>query len=432
MTHSLILHYGLYSQMDVYKPTKARPEDMTTFHVDDYVSFLRNVTPDNQQKYKEQLQLYNIDDDCPIFDNLWEYNQIYTGASIGGAVKLNHGTADIAINWSGGLHHGKKGEASGFCYTNDIVLAILELLKYHQRVLYIDIDIHHGDGVEEAFLTTNRVLTLSFHKFGNGFFPGTGDIDNIGYGAGKYCSLNCPLNDGITDDAYASLFKPVVGQVMQRYRPEAIVLQCGTDSLSGDRLGAFNLSSRGHAACVEYMKSFNIPLLLLGGGGYRIANVARCWAYETGVALGADMSDNLPPNEYMEAYSSCNYKLLVAPEAGKDNRNNVRYLDQLRTKLLELISHMPAAPGVGFHERAPDGMDLDAMQRVVDVDRDAMDVVNGDGGGMDMDGRRMETPFKQQQYEQKSEERDAPPRSTPRHRMKLWGGSQDLGKDGDE
>jgi acetoin utilization deacetylase AcuC-like enzyme len=90
-------------------------------------------------------------------------------------MRLNHGLCDIAINWAGGLHHAKKAEASGFCYVNDIVLAILELLKYHARVLYIDIDIHHGDGVEEAFYTTDRVMTVSFHKFGD-FFPGTGDL----------------------------------------------------------------------------------------------------------------------------------------------------------------------------------------------------------------------------------------------------------------
>jgi len=90
-------------------------------------------------------------------------------------VKLNKEAADIAVNWAGGLHHAKKSEASGFCYVNDIVLAILELLKYHQRVLYIDIDIHHGDGVEEAFYTTDRVMTVSFHKYGE-YFPGTGDL----------------------------------------------------------------------------------------------------------------------------------------------------------------------------------------------------------------------------------------------------------------
>lgn len=81
--------------------------------------------------------------------------------------------SEICINWGGGLHHAKKSEASGFCYVNDIVLGILELLKYHQRVLYIDIDVHHGDGVEEAFYTTDRVMTVSFHKYGE-YFPGTG------------------------------------------------------------------------------------------------------------------------------------------------------------------------------------------------------------------------------------------------------------------
>lgn len=116
-----------------------------------------------------------MDVDCPVFDGLFKYCQIYTGGSVGGAYKLNRQTADICINWAGGLHHAKKSEASGFCYINDIVLCILELLKYHPRVVYIDIDIHHGDGVEEAFYTTNRVMTVSFHKFGE-YFPGTGHI----------------------------------------------------------------------------------------------------------------------------------------------------------------------------------------------------------------------------------------------------------------
>lgn len=88
----------------------------------------------------------------------------------------------FSLHHAGGMHHAKKAEASGFCYINDIVLAILELLKCHQRVLYVDIDIHHGDGVEEAFLTTDRVFTLSFHKFGGGFFPGTGNINHVGQG----------------------------------------------------------------------------------------------------------------------------------------------------------------------------------------------------------------------------------------------------------
>lgn len=137
---------------------------------------------DNMDEYTRQLQRFNVGEDCPVFDGLFEFCQLYTSGSIGdhadldrlfsvtpegssrisllssvgGAVRLNQQLSDIVINWSGGLHHAKKSGASGFCYVNDCVLAILELLKVHHRVVYIDIDIHHGDGVEEAFYCTDR------------------------------------------------------------------------------------------------------------------------------------------------------------------------------------------------------------------------------------------------------------------------------------
>jgi histone deacetylase 1/2 len=361
MAHSLILHYGLYSQMDCYRPRRAATEDLTTFHSEDYVSFLKTVTQDREGELRSELETYNMVEDCPVFDGLWDYCTIYSGASIGAAVKLNYGTADVAINWAGGLHHGKKGEASGFCYINDIVLAILELLKYHQRVLYIDIDVHHGDGVEEAFLTTDRVFTLSLHKFGGGFFPGTGDITNIGQGPrGKNYSLNIPLKDGITDQGYQELFQPIAAKIMQVYQPEVIVLQCGSDSLAGDRLGVFNLSSTCHSECVKYMKSFNLPLMLLGGGGYKIINVARCWARETGVALGIEMDENLPVSEYDEYYAP-EYQLTVHPKSNQVDQNTREYLDNLRIAALEHLSHVEPAPSVAFHERAPDAMSEDDL-----------------------------------------------------------------------
>lgn len=174
MAHNLVLNYDLYRKMDVYRPHVATDDEMQRFHSDDYIEFLRRVTPDNINDFSKQLQKYTVGDDCPVFDGLYDYVRVYTGGSIDGAVKLNNGDVDVAINWSGGLHHAKKSEASGFCYVNDIVLAILELLKFHPRVLYVDIDIHHGDGVEEAFYTTDRVMTVSFHKYGDFFFPGKG------------------------------------------------------------------------------------------------------------------------------------------------------------------------------------------------------------------------------------------------------------------
>ena len=182
----------------------------------------------------------------------------------------------------------------------DIVLGILELLRYNQRVLYIDIDVHHGDGVEEAFYTTDRVMTVSFHKYGE-YFPGTGELRDIGVGQGKNYAVNFPLRDGIDDKSYKAIFEPVIKAVMEYYQPNAIVLQCGGDSLSGDRLGCFNLSMEGHANCVNFVKSFNLPLLVLGGGGYTMRNVARTWAYETGLLVGSTLGPALPYNDYYEA-----------------------------------------------------------------------------------------------------------------------------------
>eukprot|EP00979_Chaetoceros_neogracilis_P012517 scaffold3341_cov270-Chaetoceros_neogracile.AAC.15 len=342
MTHNLVVNYGLYRRMEVFRPNHVSPTAMTRFHSDDYINFLRVITPDNMQDYIRQLQRFNVGEDCPVFDGLFEFCQLYTSGSIGGAVRLNDNQADAVINWAGGLHHAKKAEASGFCYVNDCVLAILELLKKHQRVLYIDIDIHHGDGVEEAFYCTNRVMTVSFHKFGE-YFPGTGDVLDVGYGEGKNCAINFPLNDGMDDESYKKIFRPVIGKVMEVFAPGAVVLQCGADSLSGDRLGCFNLSLKGHADCVEYVKSFNVPTLLLGGGGYTLRNVPRCWTYETAVMLGEDVKDELPFNDYFE-YFGPDHRLHL-PVSNMENLNSPEYLEHTMIQIMEVLKNVEPVPG---------------------------------------------------------------------------------------
>lgn len=133
----------------------------------------------------------------------------------------------------------------------------MELLKFHSRVLYLDIDCHHGDGVSEAFFLTNRVMNVSFHAFEEDFFPETGSLDEIGYGLGKKYNICVPLLRNCSDDSYLSIFKPVMRSVMERFRPEAIVMQCGADSLGGDRIGILDLSTRGHGECVKFIKSRN-------------------------------------------------------------------------------------------------------------------------------------------------------------------------------
>ena len=123
------------------------------------------------------------------------------------------------------------------------------------------------------------LFTSVFHLF-------LGDYGDVGHDKGKNYSINYPLHDGMDDASFVSIFKPVIGKVMERYAPAAIVLQCGADSLSGDRLGCFNLSLQGHAECVRYVRSFNVPTIVMGGGGYTMRNVARCWTLETAVVLG--------------------------------------------------------------------------------------------------------------------------------------------------
>eukprot|EP01096_Ripella_sp_DP13-Kostka_P014306 TRINITY_DN6422_c0_g1_i1.p1 TRINITY_DN6422_c0_g1~~TRINITY_DN6422_c0_g1_i1.p1 ORF type:complete len:557 (+),score=200.09 TRINITY_DN6422_c0_g1_i1:25-1671(+) len=346
MTHNLLVNYGLYKKMTIIRPKRMPAHEMTRFHSDQYIEFLRTVSPDNMNDFANESQRFNVGEDCPVFDGLFQFCQISAGGSVGGAIKLNQKDCDIAINWAGGLHHAKKCEASGFCYVNDIVLAILELLKVHKRVLYIDIDIHHGDGVEEAFYATDRVMCVSFHKFGE-YFPGTGHVKDVGVGKGKYYSVNFPLKDGIDDESYESIFKPIIAKVIEVYKPEAVVMQCGADSLAGDRLGCFNLSIKGHASCVEFVKSFNIPMLVLGGGGYTIRNVARCWSFETSVCLESKIADELPYNDYMEYYGP-DYRLHTTP-SNMENLNSREYLENCKQIILENLRHLEPVPSMGIH-----------------------------------------------------------------------------------
>ncbi|OTA68456.1 histone deacetylase RPD3 [Hypoxylon sp. EC38] len=347
LAHSLIMNYGVYKKMEIYRAKPATRLEMTQFHTDEYIDFLQRVTPENMDNFQREQGKYNVGDDCPVFDGLFEFCGISAGGSMEGAARLNRQKCDIAVNWAGGLHHAKKSEASGFCYVNDIVLGILELLRFNKRVLYIDIDVHHGDGVEEAFYTTDRVMTVSFHKYGE-YFPGTGELRDIGIGQGRYYATNFPLRDGIDDASYKSIFEPVISSVMEYYNPDAVVLQCGGDSLSGDRLGCFNLSMDGHANCVKFVKSFNRPTLVLGGGGYTMRNVARTWAFETGLLVDAKMDRTLPFNEYYDYYGP-DFTLDVRA-SNMENANSPEYLEKIKNQLIENLRRTAHVPSVQMQD----------------------------------------------------------------------------------
>lgn len=354
LAKSLIMSYGMHTAMDSYTSRTATREELEDFHSEDYLEFLKTakVALPNDDNPMD----YNLGgSDCPIFDGLFNYCSMYAGASIDAARKLANGESDIAINWSGGLHHAKKAEASGFCYVNDIVLAILQLLRKHPRVLYIDIDVHHGDGVEEAFWSTDRVMTLSFHKYdGLHFFPGTGDLDRTGPdnegNPGAHHSVNVPLLDGIDDEQYIWLFKTVVGMCNDQFQPSAIVLQCGADSLAGDRLGRFNVQVEGHGACVAFAKSLGLPLLLVGGGGYTPRNVARAWAHETSIAIGCDATlDPIIPEHtpYRKEFRHDTIfptleQILGEPRQNRNTAKRVNDIVQAIREQLRMVNHAPS------------------------------------------------------------------------------------------
>ena len=362
LTKEIVFAYGMQSAMDCYLSRAATVEELTEFHKEDYIDFLSRVTPVNMNEPPQSTEFahFNMGDDCPIFDGLFEYCSLYAGGSIDAARKLVNYQSDIAINWSGGLHHAKKSEASGFCYINDIVLAILQLLRHHPRVLYIDIDVHHGDGVEQAFWSTDRVLTASFHKYDKEqFFPGTGPLDSTGPtnpgNPGAHHALNVPLNDGITDEDYKYLFENIIGRCIENYRPTAIVLQCGADSLGNDRLGCFNLNIKGHGACVTFVKKFRIPMLVVGGGGYTPRNVARAWAHETSICI--DAADDIDPTlpAHMPFRTHFRGDSLFPPLSGKhENKNPKSYLDNIVRFTFEQLRYMQGAPSVQMQHIPPD------------------------------------------------------------------------------
>ncbi len=312
MTHSLVKSLGFDKKLDLYKPNIEK----MIYHPEEFIDSLGN----------------HGTSDCPIFENLKSFSIRYASASIDSALLINSKAYDCVINWSGGLHHAHKNEASGFCFTNDIVMAILKLLTVYERVMYVDIDVHHGDGVEEAFLDNDRVLTFSLHKYGDGFFPDTGTLITT-----KHKAINIPLQNGMDDASYKYIFEPTLEHAINKFKPSVIVIQCGADSLGEDRLGVFNLSIKGHSECIRFLMGFSIPLLVLGGGGYTIRNVSRCWAYETGVLCGETLPDIIPMDNPFIHHFGPEFKLNPTFALKYENKNQKKYLDSISSFVCEKI-----------------------------------------------------------------------------------------------
>lgn len=304
--------------------------------------------------YENLLDAYGLTDDCFVPTNtedrkrLWKYICSIAGASLHGANLLlqnnsctkSNVNVDVVINWSGGRHHAQKDQAAGFCYVNDVVLAIQKLIQSPnnpKRVLYLDIDIHHADGVQAAFYDTDQVLTISLHRHAPGFFPSkTGSTNEKGkHGSpGVGYNLNLPLPRGCRDFDLLDVTNQILDKIIPEFDPDVVVLCVGADGLKGDdlvkdTLEGWNLSPEGLAECVRRIVSVcggidyrsgnpldstaparKRQLMILGGGGYNPVNTARAFLLCTAAAcessrpgmLWNELPDDVPRHEYLDRY----------------------------------------------------------------------------------------------------------------------------------
>lgn len=333
MVHSLIEAYGLLtdSRVTVKHPRKITESELGDFHSSDYINYLKSLPKTNHNNSSmnssilsdtsdamindEDLE-FGIGYDCPKLDNLLDFVLTIAGGTISAAESILSNEGGIAINWCGGWHHAQRDAAAGFCYVNDIVLAIERLKEKFKRIMYIDLDVHHGDGVEQAFYTTQKVLTLSFHLHEPGYFPGTGGIDSCGMGNGKGFAINAPYKFNIGSQ-FVQYFCDVFETVNESFKPEVYVVQCGADVLSGDPLGSANLNIVDVSQCVSKILNKTGPKIFVGGGGYEPVNASKYWATLTGLILDKELDEDVPDHDYFLKYGPC-YTLSLERKQLKD------------------------------------------------------------------------------------------------------------------
>lgn len=302
LTYELIKAYGLLSLPGTkYIEAKmSEDEELLLFHDSEYIEVLKaaNIGIEILGAYYYGLG----PGDNPIFKGLFDWSKLVTGASLQAAAMVDDGEVDIAFNISGGLHHAVASSASGFCYINDIVIAIKSLLKRGRRIAYIDIDAHHGDGVQGAFYNTDKVLTISIHETGNMLFPGTGFEDEIGEGEGGGYSVNIPMPPFSDDELFVRAFNEIVPPLIKKFEPDIVVSQLGVDSFYSDPLTHLNYTNNGYCEVVRKIKAMSPKWVALGGGGYDIANVAKAWTLAWAIMNEVEIPDEIP-EDFLKRYS---------------------------------------------------------------------------------------------------------------------------------
>ncbi len=281
------------SNVQVVPPRPASEEELATFHTPEYIEAVRQLS--QGQPSRKHPASYNFGPgDNPVFAGMFESESLKVGAALVGAELLLNRQINVAFSFAGGLHHASPNFASGFCIFGDGAIAIKRMLAEGWRVAYVDIDAHHGDGVQAAFYDNPRVLTISFHESGHYLFPGTGFTPELGRGAGHGFSVNVPLLPYTDDDSFIWAFDQLVPPLLERFAPDVVVAQLGVDAHWRDPLTHLALTTHGFEALFQRIKALAPRLLAAGGGGYDLSVVPRAWTLAWGVISGQSFPDALP------------------------------------------------------------------------------------------------------------------------------------------
>lgn len=302
LTMSLARQLGVLDRVEVRAPVAAGDDLLELVHDPLYVASVRRAPDDVMGRLSLRWGLGTGDN--PVFPRMHEAASLVTGASVDAARAVWEGTHEHAVNLSGGLHHAMRDRASGFCVYDDPAVAIAWLLAAGaQRVAYVDVDVHHGDGVQAAFYDDPRVLTVSLHESGMTLFPGTGFPDETGSGDAVGTSVNVALPAGTGDGGWLRAFHSVVPPLVRAFRPQVLVTQHGCDthvldplahlamSVDGQRVTYAALHALAHEVCAGRW-------VALGGGGYEpVQVVPRAWTHLLAEAAGTTV-DGATPNAW--------------------------------------------------------------------------------------------------------------------------------------
>ncbi|MEV7089703.1 acetoin utilization protein AcuC [Streptomyces sp. NPDC093085] len=310
LTLGMVRAFGLEKAVDVVAAPAAGDSTLRLVHRQDYVEAVRRASAEPRAA-EAAYGLGTADD--PAFPGMHEASALIAGQSVGAAEALWRGECAHAVNFAGGLHHAMPGAAAGFCVYNDAALAIARLLELGaERVAYVDVDVHHGDGVQAAFWTDPRVLTVSLHEDPRTLFPGTGRPEETGAGAGEGGAVNVALPAGTGDEGWLRAFHAVVPELLAEFRPQVLVTQHGADTHFEDPLAHLAVSLDAQRAvqeaCHELAHEYaeGGRWLALGGGGYAVVDVVpRSWTHLVGIAGHApvDPLAELPDSWRHEAYA---------------------------------------------------------------------------------------------------------------------------------